>query len=414
MTDKEIDKIFKEGLQNAVEPTYEGDWENFEKSLPSGKSGFFSRYFLIGLIAFVALSGMTWWYVSNPETKGHVAHTNNANVSGAEAPLKNMDTKTEITAQSSENKPNETTEKSSAKSTDGEEDTNKSLQNQNAAAKAEHKDLKPQDTSKENYTTQEETNSFAQNATKPNSTKTEKEGKIAVTTDDEVIQSAAAPQSEALSAKVKKNENLRPNEIEQPKNLNSVNIAAVDDSQSSSLSKTNSVRTEESQTDLNSYELNSHSTDLEQKRVDLRPLNSLDGILPIPELSDRNVNDKKFEDLPEPKIFETLAFVAIEQNNVLKTSPQIGLMEQVHFSKWTIGLGVGMQRSGRLNWNQKASTVTYGFDKYESGILVNTESIDLLIIPVKLGYHLNGPHRIFAGYTPSVLMNARQNVQVIG
>lgn len=101
-------------------------------------------------------------------------------------------------------------------------------------------------------------------------------------------------------------------------------------------------------------------------------------------------------------------FVGIEQNNMLRTSPFIGINASLRRSRWIYSAGVGYQQSGSLNWSQESSTVEYGFNRYESMQSLITRSVDLILIPVKVSYQVSGRSDVFLGFTSSFIVNASQ------
>jgi hypothetical protein len=105
-------------------------------------------------------------------------------------------------------------------------------------------------------------------------------------------------------------------------------------------------------------------------------------------------------------------YFGVEQNNILGTSPMLGVISTWNVEGWMFGIGLGYQRSGTLNWSQESTRTIYGFDRYEAVARLQTNSVDLISMPVKVSRHIGGAHALFLGVTPSLLVSARQELLI--
>ena len=413
--ENELDKIFKDGLENRVEPTFESDWLTFDKLLkpkPFYKSGGF-----LGMIALLIISlvGYSVFTLSAEETAAYYSRSNkeivpasNLASEGSKGTITTFETDREQVPGA--NEVNSAQYHNNHETGDSQSEQAVLLSEQN------EKELEGPDNASIQYASEEPTptNTRLNPTTASRSSSAEVRVLSSGNSKDRIDNSPTSQQeadvdrpdkTDGGESPVLDNTESIPNfEGIMAKSGGNSNLAATGDSDNS-----NSISS-----DSNQDKQVLAFTDSEKDETPMvlqyeaSSINTLGAIINT-ETLDYNVlgNAEKME-FPKPKTFDYALFFGLEQNTILKTSPSFGFAVRKHFNKWTAEAGIAYQQSGKLSWSQQSEAISYGFDRYENAIQLRTNKIDLLSLPLKLSYRIGGQSQVFAGFTPSVLINSQQ------
>ncbi len=106
-------------------------------------------------------------------------------------------------------------------------------------------------------------------------------------------------------------------------------------------------------------------------------------------------------------------FIGFELNSVLANSYNIGLMGVYELPHWKFGLGLGYKYIEGVSLDQTLSDVTYGFDDYQRSRNVETTTIEMLHIPITIGYTFGDLNEVFAGFDAYLILRSTQNLSPI-
>ncbi len=413
--ENELDKIFKDGLENRVEPTFESDWLTFDKLLkpnPFYKSGGF-----LGMIALLIISlvGYSVFTLSAEETAAYYSRSNkeivpasNLASEGSQGTISTFETDREQV--SGANEVNSAQYQKNLETGDS--------QSEQAGLLSGQKEIDPDNT--ENEVDQNAFEESTPTNTRLNPTTASRtfsaEVVVAATGDpkDRTDNSSTSQQEANLNTPDKTDRAEMPvlNNTESVPNFEGIMAKSGGNSNPASTGDSDNSNSISSDSNQDKQVLAFTDSEKDETPMVLKyeasAINMLGAIINT-ETLDYNVleNAEKME-FPKPKTFDYALFFGLEQNTILKTSPSFGFAVRKHFNKWTAEAGIAYQQSGKLSWSQQSEAISYGFDRYENAIQLRTKKIDLLSLPLKLSYRIGGQSQVFVGFTPSVLINAQQ------
>lgn len=392
MKEKDIDKIFSEALQNEVEQTTPADWENFEKSLPADSSRGWLKYGLLGLIGLIALTGITVWTIHYFGSEQNRHYTQRETISVPNAKLKGTENTNDSPDMAEAAADSEGSHSVVLEAGDTILDSANHLQNSSTIVGEKKTSSDELDGSASKYGNSmpgsapgipsDQVKENGINSTKKPDQMKSKQGVEKIGGDPN--KNFAAAEAEMTGAGSSENESAKTRTATTAKKSGS-----VDRSRLQTAAKSN------------------------PERADMHFMKALDGIIPGSSPEEKAPVFSERLALETGGRFEPVLFVGFEQNTVLRSSLHAGFMGQWHFSKWTAGAGIALKRSGTLNWIQSSASTRYGFQKYERITEIQTASVDLLSFPIKVDRRIGGLSHVFVGYSPTFVVNARQNQTVI-
>lgn len=417
MAENDIDDLMKNALEGAVEPTYESDWINFEKTMAGRTSMSIVRtsiYLLLALVAILTISYFTWNALSRGGEIAHESQKQETENALKTTNLQAEQSKKGIVLENEREGGSEPTENDlNPKQVDtmvAEIDAKKALNSSEESNRVKNNIVDKDESVKERLS---KSRTADYTATDRAGAETLEEGIFSQSAEknaSDKIQSTAGkrqeftraqreiPPSTSISGATPTSSDTRiaaqPTPTSRTKNR--IDHTRSDASQKSEISS----QTEYTKT----YEPGRS----EKHNVEMQPIKPLKAQIAKIDLEKHVLQNAKHFEKSHNQFFDVRFFIALEQNSVLKTSPQVGIAFGHHIQKWSVSAGVGYQRSGQLNWNRKSTSVDYGFDKYERSILLRTESISLLTLPIRTSYRVGGLSEIFIGFSPGIVIDATQ------
>lgn len=419
--ENEIDKIFKKGLENKVEPTFESDWQAFEKSLKSApfyKSGWFLGILALVVVATLGISVYTSLHNEEPmySSRTHLENTpvNEGSIGISKDSIDNVQLDQNQTLEENELSENsnhnlselEDSESAKANSAQGQGETDLNNSEGGIVQNATDKSI----SEKDGLNTSTALSSPALVAASAND-KTDRNKNLETSQHDS---SLAADDKTAVKDKSAIGQKASISQKESAAAANNQSAIGETPAKTQQSRATNSAEPHSKAQDSEMSESKQGIDGSENDALSLVPFTDVMPIIPLGGNVTRESLDSEMIQNSEPvdplkiKSFDYAIFFGIAQNTILKTSPSFGVSVRKHFSKWTVEVGVAYQQSGKLGWSQQSDAVSYGFARYENSIQVRTNKIDLLSLPIKLRYRVGGQSQIFVGFAPSILVNAHQ------
>lgn len=399
MKEEETDKVFRDTLQNNIEATNENDWENFEKNFLNKSSR--NIRFLYLFISVLVISVISYFMIAGiPEQAKYVERSDKTNIVD---PSKDSISNSQI----SQKKYTDSAKVDNADQLITENDPKSNPEeaiNRNKSGKAVEVTNQP--------ITRYERKSHSENDNEGGSTRSGSGTGISQINDPQLQQTESESTDDPKLANGTKSSDRI-----------SENNEGIEDKTGTASTRKRIESGTEGETDQfnNETQFSENRNDgtklLPDRSENITNTYELSGyqlLIPLEAQIDHSFNDSGSVKDPnlilktKSKSFGMYIFVGIEQSNILGTSPQIGLAVFRDFSKWSLSAGLGLQRSGKLNWTQESSSISYGFDRYENEFQLRTESIDLMSLPLKASYRLAGLSQVFLEFKPSLLINARQ------
>ncbi|MFN2430806.1 MAG: hypothetical protein ABR574_12370 [Cryomorphaceae bacterium] len=387
MKEEDIDKIFRDALADQKSPTTESDWEDFEGMLNSHKAGLSYRWITLFVLLLLIGGSLGAYYLnSEPQVKY---------ISRAQPSENVLDNESKKDLSELNFSALDTGAKNSARQSDDHNELAQGISD--STYTSAEKDAQKQ---KLGFSPKEETGTILQQSINDD-VKASNQSRDSEKTDGSKIQQTALKiemneRKNTLPAPVK---TLGPNKetgTSDERVLKRDNQSGFATSQSSKIN--NPSRKELLP-----------STDAELVKPETIPL--------IGTELNANVSavlkgeKRKIEPLNQ-QYFIPFIYFKLEQNNVFKTSPALGIGLQRNFplqGKGAISVqgALGYQRTGRLAWEQTSETVTYGFDRYAEESNLKTNNLGMIQIPIRVAYQA-GVHSIFVGAEMNWVITASQ------
>ena len=377
MTDEEIDKLFKSELSGQKAPVHESDWTAFEGMLDSGQSGISKWVVLVAFLILLGGGAIAYYFMPEPElryakrSETHSAASNENDLSDAEDFKEENMRSDSGNSLSGEELAQEGDKETSGASMPSTVEESESIVSQKGE-KTSRADLSSVDPPSKREQTYETSNSIR-------------------------------------ALEMESGENSGPSaDVQSTRQAANTEESYFANEVANSFSKTNSNAN--STRALNEENtLNASSARGALKLMNPKGVEAFDAITPKIDGNKRSIETAR------RRPFRPFLYFKLEQNNVLKTTPALGLGWERRIPLKGDGAlslrgGIGYQRTGRLTWEKSSQNVVYGFDRYVEEVSLRTNNIGMIQVPLRVGYHI-GIHSVFAGAELNWVATASQEYQ---
>jgi len=404
MKEEDIDKIFREGLQDSEAPVFKSDWENFSHlRKQTGYSGW--KYFLPALIVLVIVSGTFYLYFSESSENIGAKQTVGEKGNDEKGKMHTEEVSPELSETESA-KPNIHADNTLYAEVDSFQYAHPENGKDGKMGGHEQESARFENSNFKMQNQESNVNEDKDNSPREANEKNQKNESVQVKTELRTAENDLSDQNPVRIKNPEKQYDEDRAEAEEVHSYDNESARSSDPKISAKILNVSDASNDKMKVEKTGEIYRTEYAFQLENMVSLPA-----GALKV--LIDKNsFNAEKMPVSMVRNSHQISVYFGVEQNNILGTSPMAGLVSSWHLARWTFGVGIGYQRSGVLNWNQESRRTIYGFDRYEASATLQTRSVNLLSIPIKFSRHMGGSHALFLGVTPSILVNASQELLI--